>query len=168
MITVDDVNKSHLAERAHFTGHGFFGYVKQCVEHPRLQRVEKCVRKTRAVEVTWQVDGQNVASLEAAVEALNVPVVLTDDEAEALDLVPPTFAGLRAVEDKIAACPRPAGGIQPNTPHSRALDLIHRLQNKGVVELGKSPDRSDGKPWSDTLPAHLRFSPTVRRRPAPC
>jgi hypothetical protein len=144
-------------------GAKFFGYIHRCVEHPRLTRRDIYDKKDKSVTSTWRVDGEDVADLAAAVERLNTPAVLTLDEAAALALIPTEFTNLRAVENIVAGCERPSGAIMPNTPHSRAHDVMRSLQAKGAIEYGRSPERSDGLPWADSVPEHLRYSPTVRR-----
>ena len=116
LITMDDVRASHTKERMHGHGTDFFFYIHQCNEFPRLSRFDRYDRKTRSVTSTWRVDGQDVANLEAAIAALNVPPVLTDDEAEALKLIPDDFADIRKTVDH---------------------GLRIRLDNKGFIEWGE-------------------------------
>jgi hypothetical protein len=90
-----DLSKCTMREVAHFNGgKEWFGYRHRCNEHPRLTRMDKYIRKTRAVESTFHVDGKQVASLEAAAELLAVPYLPTTDEVELLRLVPDEYARL--------------------------------------------------------------------------
>ena len=163
-ITIEALTRCHMREAMHLNGGSkFFGYVYRCVEHPRLTRRDIYDKNDKSVTSTWRVDGEDVADLAAAVERLNTPAVLTEDEVKALARIPTEFTNVRAVEDIVAGCKAPEGAIMPNTPHSDAIHMLARLQAKGVIEYGKSPERSDGKPWADCVPEHLRFSPTVRR-----
>lgn len=162
-ITVALLAGTHLRTTAHLNGgREWFGYLFQCIEYPRLQRLDRYYRKDRNVVSVWKVDGQEVESLDAAAEALNVPPILTPEEAVALALVPDEFTNLRQVENLIAGCER-LDGIRTSGAIADAITLLHALRNKGAVELGKSPERSDGQPWADSVPEHLRFSPTIRK-----
>ena len=61
----------HIKEVAHLNGGKvFFGYIHQCVEQPRLERFDRYDRKTRSVTSTWRVDGNDMASFEDAISAL--------------------------------------------------------------------------------------------------
>lgn len=165
-ITMKDLTASHMKERAHLNGgRDWFGYIHQCVEYPRLSRLDKYLRKNRSVESTWRVDGAPVADLGAAVTALNVPPVFTEDEQALLDRIPLEFSNLRKLEDELAGGARaPASERGTDSPHHKVMTLLHSLNDKGALEYGRDPGRSDGPPWSDAVPEHLRWSPTIRRR----
>lgn len=128
-ITVEDLKGLRLRHQAHLDGprgpKGWFGDVRQCIEHPRLSRFDKCHRATRKVEVIWQVDWQPCASLEEAVAKLNEAPVLTDAEKAALERVTDDWQDLRK-----------GGGIN---------DLI-MLGYKGLIEWedGKCRRRKNG------------------------
>lgn len=84
-VTRETLATCHMRETMHLNGgKEWFGYIHQCVEHPRLSRKDKYTRKDRGVHSTWRVDGQECADLDAALAALSQPVVLTDDERDAL------------------------------------------------------------------------------------
>lgn len=163
-ITVEILSGTHLRTIAHINGGSeWFGYRLRCIEYPRLQRLDRYMRKDRSVVSTWAVDGEGVENLAMAAEALNHPPVFTEDEIAALALVPDEFANLRHVQDLIAGHEREPGTATASPEHGRAFGLLYALQDKGAVELGKSPDRTDGKPWDDSVPEHMRFSPTIRK-----
>lgn len=171
MITAADIEGAECFDDAHYNM-GFdergrqkgYGYGYCFTKFPRLRFIDRTYktegnRRTR----TWYVDGAECACLEAAIWALNEPVVLTKDEQAALERIPAEFVSYRRMVDQLAGCEKPEGAIMPDTPHSKAHHLIDGLRAKGVVELGKHPDRSDGEPWSEIVPEHLRWSPTIRR-----
>lgn len=119
-ITMDQVLNARLHHRGHLDGprgkEGWFGDLHQCKEFPRLQRIVRYYRKDKSHAVEWQVDNQPVASLEAAVEALNKPVELTEGEQRAMDKVTDQYLDLRRAE-----------GIE-------LTDLI-ALSYKGLIEF---------------------------------
>lgn len=85
MLTAFDLRQCRMTKTIHLNGGGvFFGWISKCVEHPRLQRMDKCIRKTKATEITYLVDGERVASLDEAAERLNLPPELTIDLRAAL------------------------------------------------------------------------------------
>lgn len=171
MITAADIEGAECFSDAHYNM-GFdergrqkgYGYGYRFTKYPRLQFIDRAYYNTENRHTrTWYVDGLECADLAAAIEALNVPPVLTDDEKAALERIPPEFMSYRGLIDQLAGGKNPDGAIMPDTPHSKAHHLIDGLRNKGVVEMGKAPERSDGAPWSEILPEHLRWSPTIRR-----
>jgi hypothetical protein len=84
-VTRETLATCHMRETMHLNGgKEWFGYIHQCVEHPRLSRRDKYTRKDRGVQSTWRVDGKECADLDAALDALAKPVVLTDQERAAL------------------------------------------------------------------------------------
>jgi len=143
--------------------HKGYGYGFRCVEFPRLGFID-CVHTLDdgGATRTWNVDGSDVASLEAAIEALNVPPVLTDDEQRILARIPPEFTDLRELEDKLAGVRRPKGGIMPDTPHAHVMDRLRALQDKGMIEYGRQPLSSVYDPILET--EIDCWSPTIRRR----
>lgn len=155
-ITIEDLKNSHTKEQAHFTGQGFFGYTHTCIEYPRLSCIDKYLKSDRSVTRTWRVDGVDVKDWNEAVEKLNVPPIITLDERMALDVIPDEFEGLRAVEKT----------VKERFGDEEGRRLMYRLDVLGLTELGRSPDRSDGLPWDEGVPDHLRFSPTIRKRKA--
>jgi len=114
-ITAETLKTCKMVQSMHFRGHGFFGHMYRCIEHPRLQRMDKCIRKTRSVEVSWWVDGAQVADFDAAIAALNSPVVLTAAQQVLFDKVPAEWTDLRK---------------DPAYP----FDVMHALADKGVIE----------------------------------
>lgn len=144
-VTHKTIAACHTTESCHFTGNGFFGYEHRVVEYPRMKRRDTYNKIDKSVASTWFVDGIEVGTIDEAIAAVNAPPVLSPEEAEAFAKVPDEFAPFRPVHKEIG------------------YDLIHRLTEKGAIEMGKSPDRSDGEPWSDSVPTHLRWSPTIRR-----
>lgn len=96
--TPADLKGCHMRQTMHLNGGSeWFGYAYQCVEHPRLQRLDRYLRKDRSVESTWSADGVDHVDLQAALDALQTPPVLTEDERAALARVPAEFVRLRDV-----------------------------------------------------------------------
>lgn len=84
-VTREALAACHMRETMHLNGgKEWFGYIHQCVEHPRLSRKDKYTRKDRGVHSTWRVDGIECADLDAALAALALPVSLNDEERAAL------------------------------------------------------------------------------------
>ena len=83
-----DLSKCTMREDAHFNGgKERFGYRLRCVEYPRLTRFDKYIRKTRDVQSTFQVDGEDVASLDVAADLLATPYQPTPDDVRLLNLL---------------------------------------------------------------------------------
>lgn len=174
-ITRDNIEQASWEYAAHYNmGKLGYGYGHRCEQEPRLSFIDRAYKPSREHpdglnEREWYVDGASTgkesAGLTAALAALLVPPVLTDDEKRILEMVPTDFVGLRALENELAGVPKPAGGVMPDTPHSRVSRWLSSLVDKGMVEYGRQPERSDGEPWSAFVPEHLRWSPTIRRRP---
>jgi hypothetical protein len=77
-----------MLEDAHFNGgKEWFGYRLRCVQHPRLTRFDKYIRKTRGVESTFEVDGEPVASIEEAARQLATPYQPIPEDIKLLELV---------------------------------------------------------------------------------
>lgn len=92
MITETDLLKSTTREVAHYNGGKvWFGYLHRSNQYPRLARMDKYFRATRAVESTWRVDGEPVANLAEAADRLSVPYVATPEQIELLKDVPDEF-----------------------------------------------------------------------------
>lgn len=170
MITRTDIDHVTFRSNAHYNmGKDGYGYGYECEELPRLRFIDRHYRPNREHPDgrntrTWCVDGAELESLDAAVAALNLPPVITPEEDAALAQIPLWFVGLREMEDILAGVPRPEGAIEWKSPHSVALMMIEGLRAKGLVELGKRSERGDGQPWSDAVPEHCRWTPTIRRR----
>lgn len=114
-ITLDALKDCKLRHGAHLDGSGWFGDIHQCIEHPRLSRMVRYIKKDRSHEVTWRVDGNAVGGqLSDAIEALNKPPILTLIEQEVLSRVPAEFVDLRKTED---------------------WRTLHALRDKGMIEF---------------------------------
>lgn len=103
-------------ETAHYNGgKEWFGYGGQCIQEPRLGYIDRYYRATRDRVRTWKVDGQDCADADAAWAALQVPVVVTDEERAALKII----------------------GDEP-ADYRRAIDheITHFLRAKGLIEYG--------------------------------
>lgn len=82
----------HIRETAHLNGgKEWFGYEHQCIEEPRLRRMDKYLRKDRSVVSTWRVDGADCASPAEAMRKLAVPPIIGDDEMAILRVLSPDF-----------------------------------------------------------------------------
>jgi hypothetical protein len=94
--TEADLKDCHMVQTMHLNGGSeWFGYVYRCVEHPRLSRHDKYMRKDRSVASVWWADGVPCETLETALDAIQQPPVLTDEERAALELVPAEWADIR-------------------------------------------------------------------------
>lgn len=123
-VTVDTILTWKMRERAHYNGgKEWFGYGHQCVEEPRLYRIDRYQRATRSVESEWQVDGQPVPSLEAAAEMLNIEPTLAGEEGPLLLLVTPEYQRRSEIKahDAYASLEEP-------------FTAFHYLDRKGMVE----------------------------------
>ncbi|WP_339419009.1 hypothetical protein [Pseudomonas sp. RL_105y_Pfl1_103] len=66
-----DIGALTIRETAHYNGgKAFFAYGYECVQHPRLTLFKRFDRKTKQVTNTWRLDGEDQASLESAVQAM--------------------------------------------------------------------------------------------------
>lgn len=174
-ITRADLDRCTVVQSAHYNmgyvedpdprvdRHKGYGYGYRCVEFPRLGFIDHVYtlddgRVTR----TWSVDGADVADLDAAIVALNVPPILTADEQRILALIPTEFTDLRKIEDELAGVPHPEGAIMPDTPHSRVLDWLRGLQDKGMIEYGRQSLPASYDPFLE-MEVDC-WSPTIRRR----
>lgn len=172
-VTRKDLESASFEYTTHYNmGRAGYGYGYRCVQHPRLSLIHRSFRPSKEEPdgkntETLYVDGDEVADLDAAVARINIPPVLTEDETRILAMIPDEFVSLRTLKDELAGVDCPWGAIMPNTPHARVMDWLSSLAEKGMIEYGKNPNRDDGQPWSDIVPEHARYSPTVRRRPPP-
>jgi hypothetical protein len=88
----------HMREVAHYNGGDkWFGYGHQCIEQPRLYRLDRYARKDRSVTSTWSVDGEDCASLDEAISRLGSDPVVTADEIAALKLLTTELQPLKDV-----------------------------------------------------------------------
>lgn len=91
-----DLATCTLRETMHINGGAaWFGYGLECNEHPRLSRIDRYDRKTKAVTVQWQVDGEDVASLDEAAVKLSEPPTITDQMREDMATIGPEYADHR-------------------------------------------------------------------------
>jgi hypothetical protein len=100
MVTREDLNKCHMRQTMRGHGPGMFFSRYRCVEHPRLSRHDHYEKKDRSVKSTFMVDGAEVADIEAAVVALNIPVVITPEEQAMLDTLPTEWTEIRSLTGK--------------------------------------------------------------------
>ncbi len=123
-ITQETVRNWRMRERAHYNGgKEWFGYGHQCIENPRLYRLDRYLRKDRSVKSEWQVDGLACADIDDAITRLNSPAQLVGDEKKMLDIIPLGFAR----RDAIKADPRYSELTDP-------FSLLHWLDRKGFIE----------------------------------
>lgn len=74
-----------MRETAHLNGgKDWFGYKHQCIEQPRLSRLDRYLRKDRSVTSTWRVDGGDCASFEDALDQLESPPSMTIADLDAV------------------------------------------------------------------------------------
>lgn len=143
-ITLDDVHAGKLRESGHLNyGRDGSGYLMRHTTIRRLQAIDrhykgKAAEKagTRA-ERLWLVDGVQVADLDAAVAALNVPVVVTDEEAAALAHIPGVFTERKHV---MAAIEKAGARERP------VLTILLGLGDKGLIEWGRIEGADDRRP----------------------
>lgn len=95
-----DPSRWTMRESAHYNGGAaWFGYGHQCIQQPRLYRLDRYSRKDRSVTSTWSVDGEDCADLTEAIGRLKTDPIVTPDEIAALALLSPepvAFRELRA------------------------------------------------------------------------
>ncbi len=116
MIDSPDLKQCTMRQTIRLNGgSAWFGYVFACVEHPRLQRVDKCDRKTKKTTIKYQVDGEDVASLDQAAERLNAPPVVTQEMRAALDAIGSEYGDHRK---------------------SLGYSTLKKLENCGLIEWG--------------------------------
>lgn len=112
-----DLKQCTMRETIHLNGGSeFFGYVLVCNEHPRLQRIDKTDRRTKKTTIQYQVDGEDVASLDEAAERLSGPPRVTPEMQAALDAIGPEYAD-----------------------HRKALpyEVLRKLADCGLIEWGE-------------------------------
>lgn len=124
-LTLEDAKTWKMRESAHLNGgREWFGYIHTCIEQPRLSRFDKYLRKTKSVESTWRVDGEDAASLKEAIERLNTPPVFSEAELEVLRRVPDEYADLRRSADFPAIYfLRQKGAVEAEAGKCRRTDL---------------------------------------------
>jgi hypothetical protein len=124
-LTKTDAANWHMREGAHYNGgEVFFAYLHHCVEQPRLSRFDKYLRKDRSVTSTWRTDGQDMPSIEAAIEALNTPPTFDDDELAFLKKAPEEFTDIRKdIDWTVADQVRNKGAVEWERGKCRITDL---------------------------------------------
>lgn len=123
-ITIEVARGWTMREHAHYNGgREWFGYGHQCIENPRLYRLDRYMRKDRSVQSEWSVDGEKCASFEDAVERLKLPPAILFDEMEMLALIEPEFIGWNELKAK------PGYGAFAEPHHQ-----LHYLDRKGLIE----------------------------------
>jgi hypothetical protein len=116
-LTAFDLQQCTMRETIHLNGGPvFFGYVLVCNEHPRLQRIDKCYRKTKKTEIRYRVDGEDVADLDEAADRLNAPPIITDDLRSALEKIGTDYADYRKAFD---------------------YSILRKLSDRGLIEWGE-------------------------------
>lgn len=105
-ITRESLAGAKLHETMHLNGGSWFGYAYVCDRFPRLSRVDRYVKKTRSSTQTWAVDGIEVADLDAAVAALNVPPIFDLEELAMLAELPDEPTDLRKTHAMSEICRR--------------------------------------------------------------
>ena len=112
-----DLKQCTMRETIHLNGgSAFFGWVLVCNEHPRLQRIDKCDRKTKKTTIQYQVDGENVASLDEAAERLSQPPTITDEMRADLAAIGPEYGDHRK---------------------TIKYERLKKLENCGLIEWGE-------------------------------
>ena len=127
-----DLNGARLIEIAHVRYDDGFGYMYRAEQWPRLVALDRhWPNGNEAGEKTvryWLVDGQVVADLDEALERLNIPPILTPEEAEILPLAPAEWTPVRQVRESLA------DRLPLDEP--RALfRLLRSLTDKGMIEI---------------------------------
>ena len=149
-ITRDTVMAGRLRDAGHLNyGRRGGGTIWQHTTIPRLSAIDRPTlndEETKRLGVSrlreWSVDGGRAGSLEDAIAALNVPAVLTEDEAEILAFVPEEWTKLvpfrRDLGEKL-------GREDVGT-------TILMLRQKGFIqnELRPGPERHE--PWIRRAP----------------
>lgn len=111
----------HMREVAHYNGgKEWFGYGHQCVEQPRLYRLDKYIRKDRSTQSIWSVDGETCADFAEALERLETPPVATDAELALLAKMSSEWRPLREERERL----KPDG----------FMDVYYGLSRKGLIE----------------------------------
>lgn len=129
-ITMEEARTWKMRERAHYNGgKEWFGYGHQGIEQPRLYRIDRYMRKDRSVVSEWQVDGEKVDSFEAAVDRLNTPPVLSNEERAFLAEVPDDWAPCKEVR------------ALPVTGDNDVHHVTHYLDRKGLIEASNGKCR---------------------------
>lgn len=100
-------------------GKEWFGYGGECRQHPRIYLLTRSIRATRTTEYEYSVDGEKVPDLATALERVQSPPVLNDDERQHLALVPEDWSESHAWKNW------PGG-----------YSVAHSMRRKGLIEAG--------------------------------
>jgi hypothetical protein len=140
MITKDDIENSEAQyESQHAMGsRGGIGRGYRYVKYPRLKRIDRWWANPRELERQWYVDGVEHPTLESAVAALNIPIVLNPEEKAALERIPDEYVPYHAIWAEIAGEPVPQI-IENGTAVHRAYTLLESLRAKGMLEFQPAP-----------------------------
>lgn len=124
MLTVEDVRNWRFRLPDHYNGgREWFGYGGSAPQNPRLYVIEKSFKKTRTTVQEWSVDGVKMPSIEAAVEALNQPVQVTDGELRTIAAMPDDWASKDQVSQML--------GVDRST----LWTILLGLRRKGLVDV---------------------------------
>lgn len=142
-ITHDTVMAGRLRDAGH-ANYGKLGgaTIWQHTTIPRLSAVDKPLDRAEAKKVgasrirVWSVDGAACASLEEAIEQLNVPPVITAEEAEVLGRIPDEWIQLLPFREQVGDELGRQVGI-----------TILTLRQKGIVENELRPAEPRREPW---------------------
>jgi len=127
-----DLNGARLSEIARIRYVDGYGHMYRAEQWPRLVALDRywptgneAGERTRRY---WLVDGQVVADLDEALERLNVPPVLTPEEAELLPLAPADWTPIRELRERLA-------DRLPLDRPSELFRVLRSLTDKGMVEI---------------------------------
>lgn len=148
-ITLETIRAGQLRDAGHLNyGKRGGGTIWQHTTIPRLSAIDRPTlndEETKRLGCSrlreWSVDGGRAGSLEDAIAALNVPPVLTDEEAEVLDRIPAEWVELHDFRTRLGE----ELGRQIGT-------TILTLRQKGFIENERR--RSEPRP-----------EPFIRRAP---
>ena len=132
-ITHDTVMAGRLLNASHADAKDWFADLWQHSTIRRLSCADRAPRRGRGrtdgpqMGRVWQVDAADCATLEEAIERLNVTAVFTEEEAAFLERVPADWTEFRGFME-----PMKGEGFGPD---QSAHGLIHMLRHKGVVEV---------------------------------
>jgi hypothetical protein len=149
-ITLDTVRAGKLRDAGHLNyGKRGGGTIWQHTTIPRLSAIDRPTlndEETKRLGVSrlreWSVDGGRAGSLEDAIAALNLPAVLTDEEAEVLARIPAEWVELHDFRTRLGE----ELGRQIGT-------TILMLRQKGFVENELRPAEPRSKPWIRRTPS---------------
>jgi len=132
-ITRDTVMAGRLLNAGHADAKDRFADLWQHSTIRRLSCADRASRRGRErndgpqMGRVWQVDGVDCASLEEAIERLNVPAVLTEAEAAFLERVPADWTEFRGFLEPMKG--------EEFGPDQSAYGMVYMLRCKGMVEV---------------------------------